>query len=67
MRPVLCDTAQVRRTLVVTLLFVVLHVLFAASPEHIVITRVFPRPGQLELVIANADGSDEHPLSAGRH
>ncbi len=67
MRPVLCDTAQVRRTLVVTLLFVVLHVLFAASPEHIVITRVFPGPGQLELAIANADGTGEHPLLPDRN
>ena len=56
-----------RRTFLVTLLVVGLRVVFAASPEHIVITRVFPAPGQLELAIANADGTGEHPLLPDRN
>src|SRR5262245_7663591 len=36
----------------------------SASPEHILISRVFPMPGQFELAIANADGSGERPLLA---
>jgi Tol biopolymer transport system component len=34
----------------------------AARIERITISRVFPNPGQLELSIANADGSDERRL-----
>jgi TolB protein len=34
----------------------------APAPQSIVVTRVFPQPGQIGLFIANADGSDEHPL-----
>ena len=34
----------------------------APSPQSIVITRVFPQPGQIGLFIADADGSREHPL-----
>jgi TolB protein len=38
----------------------------ANEVQTIAITRVFPSPGQIALVIANADGSDERPLlSAG--
>ena len=32
------------------------------EPQKIVITRVFPQPGQIGLFLAAADGSDEHPL-----
>jgi len=34
----------------------------SAEPQRIVISRVFPLPGGLELAIANADGTDEHRL-----
>ena len=34
------------------------------SPQRIVMTRVFPQPGQIGLFIAAADGSDERPLVA---
>jgi TolB protein len=34
----------------------------ASGPQKIVYARVFPQPGQIGLFIANADGSDEHPL-----
>jgi TolB protein len=34
------------------------------TPHRIAITRVNPRPGQLTLFVAAADGSDEHPLLA---
>jgi Tol biopolymer transport system component len=33
-------------------------------PQHITFARVNPQPGQLNLFIAAADGSDEHPLLA---
>ena len=33
-----------------------------APPQQIFFTRVFPVPTELGLFIANADGSDEHPL-----
>jgi TolB protein len=33
-----------------------------SRPESIVITRVFPQPGQLGIFVADADGSHEHPL-----
>jgi Tol biopolymer transport system component len=36
----------------------------APQPQTLVITRVFPQPGQIGLFIANADGSNEHPLIA---
>src|SRR5438046_2245179 len=39
---------------------------FAPPPQQIVLARVFPQGGQLQLFVANADGSDEHPLLAGR-
>ena len=32
------------------------------QPEKIVVTRVFPQPGQIGLFMADADGSNEHPL-----
>src|SRR4051812_42820893 len=32
------------------------------APQQITVTRVFPQPGQIGVFIANADGSDEHPL-----
>jgi TolB protein len=32
--------------------------------QRIVLTRVFPQPGQIGVFIANADGSGEHPLVA---
>lgn len=34
----------------------------APQPEKILVTRVFPQPGQIGLFIAAADGSNEHPL-----
>jgi Tol biopolymer transport system component len=33
-------------------------------PERVFFSRVFPVPGQVRLLVANADGSDEHPLLA---
>src|SRR6266545_4060103 len=33
-----------------------------APPQQIFFTRVFPVPKEIGLFIANADGSDEHPL-----
>ncbi|MFL6117174.1 MAG: TolB family protein, partial [Catenulispora sp.] len=38
--------------------------LFDAGPARIAFGRVFPIPGQIGLFIANADGTDEHPLLA---
>jgi len=32
------------------------------QPEKILVTRVFPQPGQIGLYMAAADGSNEHPL-----
>jgi TolB protein len=32
------------------------------APHRIFFSRVFPAPGELGLFIANADGTDEHPL-----
>ena len=32
------------------------------APQRIFFSRVFPAPGELGLFIANADGTDEHPL-----
>ena len=34
----------------------------APQPQQIVITRVFPQPGTIGVFVANADGSNEHPL-----
>jgi Tol biopolymer transport system component len=34
----------------------------APQPQRIVLTRVFPQPGQIGLFLAAADGSGEHPL-----
>ena len=34
----------------------------AQAPQQIFFSRVFPFPKQIGLFIANADGSDEHPL-----
>ncbi|HEY6827105.1 MAG TPA: hypothetical protein VI259_09610, partial [Gemmatimonadaceae bacterium] len=34
------------------------------EPQRIVVTRVFPQPGQIGLFIANADGTDERPLGS---
>ena len=39
-----------------------LALLRAPQPNQIVITRVFPQPGQIGAFIANADGTNEHPL-----
>src|SRR4051812_48601207 len=36
----------------------------APPPERVFFSRVFPVPGQLLLLVANADGSAEHPLLA---
>ena len=41
-----------------------LALLRAPQPNQIVITRVFPQPGQIGVFIANADGSNERPLIA---
>jgi len=49
-----------RRSLTLALLAVV--TVAGAAPQQIFFTRVFPSPGQLGLFIANADGTDEHPL-----
>jgi TolB protein len=48
------------RSLVVALLTIVPIV--SQAPQRIFFSRVFPTPGQLGLFIANADGTDEHPL-----
>ena len=32
------------------------------APQRIFFSRVFPAPGELGLFIANADGTNEHPL-----
>ena len=42
--------------------FAVLPLLEPPRLQHIVMTRVFPNPGQIGAFIANADGSDERPL-----
>ena len=34
----------------------------ASEPQKVVLTRVFPQPGQIGLFVAAADGSHEHPL-----
>src|SRR5689334_2766275 len=57
----------VMRTAVVALVALIGATIFAALPDDIVITRVFPLPGQLELFVANADGTDEHPLLQDRN
>ena len=36
----------------------------APTTETIVVTRVFPQPGQIGLFIAAADGTGEHPLGS---
>ena len=41
-------------------------VIDAAGPERIIFARVFPQPGQLELFVANADGTGERPLLSAR-
>jgi TolB protein len=35
-----------------------------AAPEKLLVTRVFPNPGQIGVFIASADGSGERPLLA---
>lgn len=47
-----------------TLLFALLTIVTIVdqAPQRIFFSRVFPSPGQLGLFIANADGTDEHPL-----
>jgi hypothetical protein len=37
----------------------------ASDVQTIALTRVFPAPGAIALVVANADGTDEHPLLGG--
>ena len=37
-----------------------------ADPARIVMTRVAPQPGQLAMFIANADGTNEHPLGTAQ-
>jgi TolB protein len=37
----------------------------AGEVQTIALTRVFPAPGAIALVVANADGTDEHPLLGG--
>jgi TolB protein len=51
-----------RLHLVVTLAAALL--LEPAPPQSIVMTRVFPQPGQIGLFVADADGSGERPLIA---
>jgi TolB protein len=47
----------------IVVMFVPLLLLAPAPvPQSIVMTRVFPQPGQMGLFIADADGSGEHPL-----
>jgi TolB protein len=48
----------------VFLAFAVVAIVPAPQPQQIVITRVFPAPGQIAAFIADADGSNEHPLVA---
>ncbi len=48
----------------VLLAFAVVAIAPAPQPQQIVITRVFPAPGQIGAFIADADGSNEHPLVA---
>jgi Tol biopolymer transport system component len=45
-----------------TAAFAALLLLGAPNTQSIVVTRVFPQPGQIGLFIANADGSGERPL-----
>lgn len=47
-----------------SLIFALLTLVTAVdqAPQRIFFSRVFPSPGQLGLFIANADGTDEHPL-----
>src|SRR5437899_13012213 len=46
------------------LLFLTAAAVVDPAPQKVFFTRVFPIPGQIGLFIANADGSDEHPLLA---
>ncbi len=48
------------RPLILALLSVV--TIADPAPQRIFFSRVFPAPGELGLFIANADGTDEHPL-----
>ena len=51
-----------RATLLVA--FAALAVAPATQPHRVLVTRVFPQPGQMSLFLAAADGSDERPLVA---
>ena len=42
--------------------FVGLALAQTPQSQKIVVTRVFPQPGQIGLFMAAADGSNEHPL-----
>jgi TolB protein len=46
----------------ITVAFAGLVLLGTPGPQQIVMTRVFPVPGQIGAFIANADGGDERPL-----
>src|SRR6187551_1447048 len=48
------------RSLILALLTVV--TIAGPGPQRIFFSRVFPAPGELGLFIANADGTNEHPL-----
>jgi TolB protein len=52
---------RMRATLPVALASLLL--LGAPQPESIVVTRVFPQPGQIGVFVADADGAHEHPLT----
>jgi Tol biopolymer transport system component len=45
-------------------LLVALSAVAASDPQRLYFSRVFPVPGQIALVVAAADGSDERPLLA---
>src|SRR5215472_3049922 len=52
------------RSQIIALAAVAMLLAETSTPRKIAFARVFPQPGQIGLFIANADGSDEHPLLA---
>src|SRR5436190_9997815 len=52
------------RTVLLVVAAVAAFAAASAGPEKIVMSRVFPQPRQIQLFIADADGSGERPLLA---